>query len=256
MDSISRTPTTTETSIGPVELPVRYLAGTAVQAIFAIPHAAADRLLAPYRLEAARVPGGRSIAGIGFFDYTESSLGAYREVAVTIAAWPIGSRRRVSGLLDMFGPLARRRTGWAVLDLPVTTEEADVAGREIWGYPKYVASISSMYSGADFRGALVDENGTEILTLDGTSTRSVRLPAWDMVTYTSHGGRLWRSEIEVAGHMIATPGRGFSLWVGPSDHRTAGHLSALGLHGAAPLFVARYSPWRARLQAGAAVAVR
>ena len=51
---------------------------------------------------------------------------------------------------------AQEEQGIWVVDLPVTTKEAQAAGIELWGYPKYVTDIETRFdeSGASARSVI------------------------------------------------------------------------------------------------------
>src|SRR5690349_14781366 len=68
---------------------------------------------------------GKAIVGYSCFEYRVTDIGPYNEVALYIVAVKPG---------DMVPAIY-------ITDLPVTTAFADRAGREIWGYNKYLTAI-------------------------------------------------------------------------------------------------------------------
>ncbi|HEY6098020.1 MAG TPA: acetoacetate decarboxylase family protein, partial [Anaeromyxobacter sp.] len=154
----------TQTSLGPVKLPVLYSDGASLLAFFWVDAAKAARQLEGTGLEPARFPGGRALHGLAFYDYRETAIGPYHEVGSALAVQPVG---QAASMLDLFRPPAGRRLGFRILDLPVSTSIANAAGREIWGYPKFVTDLPQRYDPGAFSGAVMAPGGGEILRLEG-----------------------------------------------------------------------------------------
>lgn len=133
-----------------VRIPVEIREARSWFASFAVPADRVAQLVAPAGLEPARLPGGRSLASLAFVRYVDGDLDPYHEVAVAfLVADPAGS----------VGPGAgRRQQGVLIHRLPVDQEFTCEAGREIWGFPKFVTPI-----------AIREERGADscFLTVDG-----------------------------------------------------------------------------------------
>merc|ERR1712070_1161992 len=103
-------------------------------------------------------PINKAISAIFMFEYRNTSIGSYGEMGLTIQARRAGSGAGLLGytcdmlanvyhlpsLLSLCGE--HTDSGLYVVTLPVTTEAAKAAGREIWGYNKYVQGTSSDFS--------------------------------------------------------------------------------------------------------------
>jgi hypothetical protein len=150
----------------------------------------ATQLLVRYGPVPAPMHGNRALVGVGFFAYRDSDLGAYLEVGLSIFARMGNGGQPFATLLDQLRPLRRRRSGWTVLDLPVTTERACVVGRECWGLPKFVTEITFEMEERRFTGKLEDPDGATICTLRGTLGAGPRIPSPDAILYTLHHGSL------------------------------------------------------------------
>ncbi len=110
-----------------VSIPVEVRLARSWFASFAVPAAAARRITAPAGLEPARLPGGRSMLSLAFVRYIDGDLDPYNEVAVAIlVADPGGGKQQ----------------GAYIHQLPVDQEFTCAAGREIWGFPKFVTPIT------------------------------------------------------------------------------------------------------------------
>ncbi len=237
------------TSLGPVKLPIVYAEGRSLLAFFWVDPVKAARRLADTGLVPVRFPGGRALLGLAFYDYRDTAIGPYHEVGSALAVRPAGAE---ASALDLLRPASRRRVGFHVLDLPVSTAIADAAGREIWGYPKFVTELPERFEPGAFSGAVMAPGGGEILRLEGRASWLVPMPALDLVLYSHLGGRMLRAVVEVRAPTRVAGGGGFRLALG-SGHRMAETLRDLGLDGGRPFAVARCDRgFRARLHAGTA----
>lgn len=226
----------TQTSLGPVRLPVLYADGASLLAFFRVEAARAARQLEGTGLEPAIFPGGHALHGLAFYDYRETAIGPYHEVGSALAVQRAGEP---ASMFDLFRAPAGRRLGFHILDLPVSTPIADAAGREIWGYPKFVTDLPQRYQKGAFSGAVMAPDGGEILRLEGRARWIVRMPSIDLLLYSHLRGQLLRTAVDVKAPTRIARGHGFRLTLGPAQHRMAESLRALGLDGARPLAVAR-----------------
>lgn len=247
-------PTTTRpTSSGPVELPIRYQDASNIMALFGAPVAGAAALLEESGLEPAIVAGGQALVGLSFYEYRRTSIGDYNEVGTAIFARRPGGPGAVLGLAELLLDPRRRRVGAWVVDLPVTTEAACAAGRELWGYPKFVTGIDFSLSGRELHGRVREPDGEKaICELSGHAGPSVPVPGFSILTYSRLEGELLATPVDVkAPSRVHLPGE-VRLRVGPSAHPMAAHLRTLGLDGASPLLLVVTGRFRSLLHAGEA----
>jgi hypothetical protein len=252
--------TTRATSEGPVELPIFYYDVSNVVALFRASRAGAERLLAGTGLVPQLGADGSAIAALSFYEYRRTTVGVYNEVGTAVLAMPRGARPPRLGLADMFTPTAWRTAGAYVVDLPVTTAAANAAGREIWGYPKFVTDISFRLRGREVETTVWDPGSpaggprTRIVTLAGRLGPGLPAPPMGIVTYTVLDGSLLRTCIDVRGMVrVHAPGSA-RLEVGPSTHRMAENLRTLGLAEACPSMVVETDRFQSRLPPGNAAA--
>lgn len=240
------------TSQGEVTLPILYYDVSQFTAIFLVDYDRAAALLRGTGLQAQRAPGAKAIVGLSFFEYRKTSIGAYNEVGTAIAVYPASEAQ--PGLREWLRPSAERAMGFHIVDLPVTTSAANAAGREIWGYPKFVTEIPVTFGNKRFAGSVNDPvTGEPIVTLDGRWGGAVTVPGFDLCLYSLREGTLLRTLVEVDARMQTALGRGFKLTIGNSAHRMAENLRALGLQGAAPIIVQNAAVFHSRLPAGVEV---
>jgi hypothetical protein len=251
-DSFFQVPRTTRlTSEGSVELPILYYDVTNVIALFEGDAHAASALLEGGGLSPALQRGGRAPVGLSFYEYRHTSIGPYNEVGTALFGVPKGQAPSRLGMLELLRPPRERQVGAFVVDLPVTTAAACAAGKELWGYPKFITRIPFRLDGRKVKGAVMDpEQDVPICTLEGTLGLGAPVPSLSLVTYTRLGGELVRTHVDVRGGATARAPGGAVLRVGPSEHPMAQRLRDLGLDGARPRLVLCTNRFQSVLHAG------
>jgi hypothetical protein len=139
------------------------------------------------------------------------------------------------------------------VNLPVTTAVADRAGREIWGYNKFVAAIDVKRNGKKFLTTLCDPENESICSLEGLRGASVPVPPTDMLTFTLLEGRVIKTVIRMLTPFHASNGDSFVFKVGTSSHPMANNLRTLALDGARPVTVQYADLFQALLFPGRAL---
>jgi hypothetical protein len=200
-----------------------------------------------------RTLGGKALAGIAFYQYRDTSIGVYNEVGVAIAVVPSGTKAPRYPLVSMLNTLDKAPVGFCILDLPVTTPAACAAGREIWGYPKFVTPIAFSLKGSQFDGVVTDpDTHQDLLHLSGKAGAGIPGPLLDLVLYSRHNAGLLRTLVNTRGGAhICLPGSMRATVSDSSTHPMAQRLRALGLHHARPAFVFHSHALQLRLNAGA-----
>lgn len=229
--------TARETSAGKVDLPIAYYDNSHFVAFFFVPPEPVREALRGEGLVPVLVRGKAQI-GLVFFEYASSSIGSYNEAGLASLVAVEGAERPALPLLEMLRNPRRRRTGMYVHNLPVTTEAAHAAGRELWGYPKFVTEIPIHWGKRDFHGAVLEpSDGSTMVELRGERGAGVPVPAPGLLTYTRLGDRLLRTPVDLRGWGVAARGGSLRLKVGSSQHDMAKNLRAFGLDGATPQLV-------------------
>lgn len=239
------------TSQGNVGLPILYKKTASVTALFTVPATRVVPLLAGKGLVPVQAGNGDALVPVVFFRYDETSIGSYNEAALAVVVTREGEAGPAIALADLVLPVALRRSAVHILDLPVTTAVANAAGREIWGYPKFVTDIPFTLENGHVDGSVLDpETRQEIVRLDGDLGVGVPSPGSDLLLYSHLDGELVRTQISVRALQYAHRGDGVTLHIGPSKHPMAERLRALGLEGASPKLVQSTHNFRSRLPAG------
>ena len=218
-------------------LPIRYFDVQCLVATFLADLDRAAELLRGTGLEAVSQEDGKAVVALYCIEYRKTDIGPYNEVGLTVLALAPGD------------PVPANY----VVDLPVTTAVANRAGREIWGYNKFVAGIDVKGDGKKFSTFLRDSENEMIGALEGDRGASVPAPAADIVTFTLLRGRLIRTIIQVLTPFQASSGGGFVFQVGTSRHPMTSRLRAVGLDGARPMLVQYADPFQSLLFPGRTV---
>lgn len=243
----------TPTSAGPVGLPIIYRDASAVYAFFLASREAAAARVAERGLKPALAWGRRAVIGVASYEYRDTTIGAYNEVGIAVPAVPKDGQGVARSLLDLLRTPAQRQLGMVVLELPVTTTLAWVAGRELWGYPKFVTPIDFTLTPGEFRCTVHDPEGQgEIMAIGGALTPGLAIPPFSFWNYDRLDGRDLKTAVDVRGRSTLRTAGGVRLEVGESKHPMAATLRSLGLAGARPLAVVTTPKVRVLLHAGVA----
>ena len=223
------------TSEGEVDLPIAYYDTDELLAVFAVDPAPVRAALADVPLELVTV-GGRAHVGLVFFEYRDTSIGPYNEVGLGTLVLPKGQRTPALGPLDILRHPRKRRLGLHVLKLPVTTAAANAAGRELWGYPKFVTPIDVDLGDKRFVGRVRDPKDPRetIVKLAGALPHAIPMPRVELMLLSQLEHTLLRAVVTVRGKHFGGLGGGLVLSVGTSAHPMAAQLRAFGLDRAKP----------------------
>jgi hypothetical protein len=198
-------------------MPVEVRRASSWAAVYRVDARAAQRLVDPTGLRVARSSPRTALATLVFIDYADGDLDAYHEVGVSFVVHPHQDARATD--------LIRNRTCVYIHHLPVDQGFTLEAGREIWGYPKFMADIQIIERAHDTTCTL-DADGSPILKLTVRNGGSfpMRVPA--PPTYTFLDGVLRVTRWEAGGRPRGRLG-GASLELG--THPIADELRSLGL---------------------------
>ena len=154
----------------PAKLPIFYYDGTSQTAVFAARLHAVRELMPDPRLVPARLAPGIGAVAVSCFEYRDTDIGAYNELAISVVLNDPPFSLNAPGRAVVNGLRRRQLHAW-VHHLPVTTEIARAGGVLLYNYPKFVASIE-FREGGPRRACRLAEGDEHILTLTGE-----RLPA-------------------------------------------------------------------------------
>lgn len=138
-----------------VTMPVEVRSARQASATFLVDHAAATRVIADSGLTPRKLPRGKALASIALIDYVDNDLGDYDELALAFA---------VDDPSDA-PPEAADALSTLIWRLPVNQEFTCAAGRQIWGFPKWVADLDVTFLPGGVQCVMRDDAG-EILRVE------------------------------------------------------------------------------------------
>jgi hypothetical protein len=225
-----------------VTLPVEVRRASSWAAVYAVPADAAQRIVEPTGLRVIRTVGGRALVTLVVARYEDGDLDAYNELGVSFLVHPHEGATRWD--------LLRNRGCVYIHHLPVNESFTLQAGREIWGYPKYLADIE-IDEGEDETTTTMSVGERFAISLTVRDPGPMRAPRQTPATYTFLDGVLRRTEWETRGPRALVSGSGAAVALG--EGAIAEELRSLGLPKKA-LFTLAQRDFRARF--GAAEVVR
>lgn len=192
---------------------------------------------------------GHALVGIYAFRY--QAVTWTRSDGSTGSLFPYGEIGIVAVVTDEPAPrvlpLLQGKQAGFVFHLPVTTSEARDGGRQLWGFPKFVADMD-FQEAPDVRRVQLSEGGQTILTMTVRPGGPVLTDHRPLVTYTVLDGQLVETVVPVLGHVQARFGsRGGELLLG--EHGIAEGLRRLHIS-TASVAVFNYLGHRSILPAG------
>ncbi len=178
-----------------VKLPIFYRDGEAITGVFAARLSRLKKILPDRRLRPARVAPGVGAVTITCFEYRDSDVGTYNELAIGIILAPPGQS---SGLpmQKMLGGVLGGQIEVYVHHLPVTTDLALRSGRQLWNFPKFVTPID-FEEDVHSRICHLSEDDELILSLKVPKLRSVRREQIQLFTNVYQDGQPQRGEFKL-----------------------------------------------------------
>ena len=217
-------------SIGALELPIRYTDGSALACVYRVDLAAALSVVTSESVEPLPV-GGKAMAQLMALEYRETSVGPYNELGVAVLVRRSGSRP--SSVRSLLSPTQVEDAGWWVANLPVTTGFTCAAGRELWGFPKYVTRLDTSFD-RDWVEIILGEE----LVIEHRARFGMTLPAPPYVFFSELEDRLIRTVVPVEHKMRMGGARSVQVYV-TGDGPTATTVRRLGLDRRRPMMAAR-----------------
>jgi hypothetical protein len=239
-DNFFDVPTTTAaSSMGGIDLPILYYDYAFVHFFFWVEHQRTYSKLHGTIFKPCRFFNGKAGALLSFFNYKRTAIGSYNEVGLSILCHHSASGHPGPFITQLMMDAKKWSMGAYVINLPVTTEIANAAGRELWGYPKFVTGIFSDLEGKRFNGA-VNDPGMEapLLTLEGSIGSLgpvVRFSKASFISHAIHHGTPLRILTDVDAKYKVNLGFSSALSVNErSSHIMAQNLRDLGMEGKKP----------------------
>jgi len=177
------------------DLPIAYYRDDCFQLLFSADADAVRALLPSDELYPVTQIGGRAIVGIAGYNYLDTSIGSYGEVAVCAF---VAHGKRPLPLVPALLESSYAGFGFLVLHLPVTHPIARDAGRGQWGYTKFVADMA-FENTPEHHSCRLSEKGDHILTLTVAKGGIFASDGRPITTYSVKDGDLIRTVIPQTG---------------------------------------------------------
>ncbi|HWO89848.1 MAG TPA: acetoacetate decarboxylase family protein [Gemmatimonadales bacterium] len=184
----------------PFEVPQRYYEFSFTMAHFPAPTRLVRALLPDDSLQPVQIVPGLAVITIAAFEYrVMATLKPYKEVAIMV---PVRHQpERNPPALPLLWPEAYD-VGFWIDHLPVTTEQAQVAGVTVWGLPKVLATITFEDVGW-MRRCRLREDGQDVLVFSAP-TGETRFESRAFHAYSLLNGTLLRTLVDTRGQYRAS----------------------------------------------------
>jgi hypothetical protein len=180
----------------------------------------------------------KAFFSLAFFNYHQGSMEDYQEVILATMAYP----ERLKSPSFPFSRLlltqkARNMANYSI-DMPVSTMASLAAGREIWGFPKFITRIPYRLSGDQFEFSVLDPDTDEfIVNVKGEMGIGFQGPAFDFTLFYNYKDTISRAEVEVGSKLKYSTCKKIQVEVGSSQHRMSENIRKLGLQTAQPFSI-------------------
>ena len=203
--------------------PIQVRAASSWAATYLVDLDAARALIGHTGLEPATAKRGKGMLVLPFVRYIDSDLDRYNECGVGVVVRHPGApeRNTVGRMLEA----GKGQAGVYIHHLPVDQEFTLAAGRQIWGYPKFMADVHITDEGSS-TVCSVRADGRDLLELRVRNGHQFRIPPRALPTYTYMDGVLRRTRWDMPSQIGARIG-GAEITLG--DHAISGELASLGL---------------------------
>lgn len=203
-----------------VAIPVEVRSARMIGAQFFVDATAAQDVIDYSGLRIARQPGGRAVCSVNAVQYLDNDLGPYHEIAVAFVVEPHDAPPGTR--VNMTRPTT------FIHKLPVNQTFTCAAGAGIWGFPKWVASITLVDRPRSTRAVLVDDDEF-VLSLE-VRRSPLPLPAQEleMSCYSFREGVLRRTPWTTRTSRTTARVGGATIELG-SRHPMAEELRSVGL---------------------------
>lgn len=172
------------------ELPILYFRDDAFGLFFTADPNKVTSVMPSHRLHPVRLSAKKAIVGVVAFNYMDTNLGPYGELAVVLPAVHGASPPPVliPALLESLYP----DFGHLVMHLPVTTAMARDAGRQEWGYTRFVTDMHFTIA-PEFMECRLSEKDQHILTLRVARRGIAKRDKKPLVTFSVKEGNLLKT---------------------------------------------------------------
>jgi Acetoacetate decarboxylase (ADC) len=207
-------------------------------ALFACDKEKVQSLLKETGLNCTLSWGNKTMVAMGFIQYTDSDLGAYNEIILSIPVVPETIKAPLSSWADLFCNTATRKSGLYIKHIPVTDAFSQTAGQELWGYPKTILPIEHCFKNNSVYTTMFDDDSTKkVLTFSGKKGIGIPSLPIHLLTYSFKKNQLFRTQVKTGGQLFVYPFHQLKLSLSKSENPLIKDLQFLALDGKKPTLV-------------------
>ncbi len=225
------------------ELPILYHRDDAFALYFTADAEKVKAMMPSDKLHPVILPGNKSIVVIVAFNYINTSIGTYGEVAVALPAVFGKKTTSFNGVIPALMESRYPGFGIVVMHLPVTSVETRDAGRGEWGYTKFIADMHFSINPEYLECRLI-EKSEHILNIRVRRNGFYLRDKKPLTTFSVKQGNLIKTIIpQIATKRVSLMPSGSFLKLG--DHPVAESIRHLGI--SPRPFMSVYYPERAAI---------
>ncbi len=210
------------------DLPILYYRDDVFALYFTADYEKVKAVMPSDKLHPVILPGNKAIVAIYAFNYIDTSIGPYGEVAVALPA-VFGKKITVfNGILPALMESGYPGFGVVVMHLPVTRVEARDAGRGEWGYTKFIADMHFAIS-PEYLECQMLEGDAHILDMRVKRKGFYLRDKKPLTTFSVKNGDLIKTVIpQTAAKRVSLMTGGSRVKLG--DHPVAESIRSLGIY--------------------------
>ncbi|MGW2958613.1 hypothetical protein ACWDGI_08995 [Streptomyces sp. NPDC001220] len=239
--------TSVPTSVGPVEVPVRYYDSSAAHLCYPVDADVARSLLPDVTWMVPTRFGRRAVAVLSLYEHRCTTIGPYTELGLSVLVDDLWRPHAYDLARDLLRRVDLRRTGRYVVALAVGTREARAVAEELWAQPAVQGSAEVTLQGRELR-VEAPELGLDV---EGSPGPGVRCPEADWVFYGRRGDSTVRTLVRADGRPRVHTRPRVRLRLDGGHGPLARHLQILELDTVRPGFVLTSPRFIAHRSAGA-----
>jgi hypothetical protein len=209
-----------------VEFPILYYDLRMIHAVFNIKNNVIKKLVPHSNYKPIEIWPGTGMLGITAFEYFDTSIGPYNEIAIAIPIrFPPGFAFPGLAAISM---MRKKLFHVYIHHLPVTTEIALKGGIYFWNYPKFLAEISFKDEGQNLE-VILKEKGEMILKLKSRKLSLSRSSKLTFYTYSIKDRIVMRGLVEGWAPKIGETMLGGNAELELGNHKISKELAELNL---------------------------
>lgn len=181
-------------------VPLFYRDGEQITGVFPAKLKKLKKMLPDRRMKPARIAPGVGVITITCFEYRDTDIDAYNELAIGVPLNEPFFRSNFPGRA-MIDAVRRNQFDVWVHHLPVTTEIARAGGVEFYNYPKFIAGIDFSQTDKQ-RSCALTEEGEKILTLHAPRIKGKRDQQLQLFSHLYQNLEPQTSEFKIRAHQL------------------------------------------------------